>query len=1141
MNYSRPKILKIAASCVGLFLGLLPAQDAVSPEVFKSPPKEAKVHTWWHWISGNINKEGITKDLESMHRQGITQATILNVGGFVSAKLDIPNVKFASPEWYEMFRFSLEEAERLGMTIGLHNCDGWSTSGGPWVTPEQSMKEFTWTKTEVQGGGAVKVQLPEPPKREGYYEEVVVLAYPSTAKPELSEKAVPQVRVGKNEVGTALHDGNPFTSAEFSNRKPITVSFEKAREVEQISLLSHLIFIWGPVNREPIDFMVSSSMNGKDFEKLTEIKITGANIPHRIDIPKTKARHFRIEASKSRYPFTIAELEFLKRGEPSYYSNRIEGLLQKTVAIKVSNEKLYEPSQVDDDPVVQANQVLDISSAMDAKTGELEWDAPEGDWTVLRFGFTSTGMKNKPATPEGEGLEIDKMDAEAAKAHFEGFTQKLIDVAGPMTGETFIFTLIDSWECKFQNWTQKFPEHFSDRRGYDLKNWIPVLAGEVIDDFESSEAFLHDFRETIADLIGENYYKAWADLCSEQDLAMHAEAIYGGGAYPPLDILKANSYADLPMLEFWARPDKETLISNYKPRATPDETFPSLSALAYDMPVVGSEAYTNRCYYSEAPGDLKPYGDAAFCAGVNQMIMHSYVHQPIEEQPGVTLGIFGGPYNRNNPWWKDTSSWMTYQARVQYLLQEGEPVVDCLTFVGDQLPQSRRDILPRGIPKGFRSGICNFELLKERITVVDGKLSLGGLQRFEFLVLPERTSMEYATLARLEELLDEGATVVGPKPTRLLGLKDFGEKQEAFVKLTDRIWGTQGGQVDRKVGKGRLLAGHSLAEVFELLKLQPNFEASSASERELMFRHKKTDAEEIYFVFNQTKETIHTDLIFRVSGMKPEIWQAETGEVISPAVYLTQEGRTRLPVSFKPGESFFFIFRKGEKEDHITQIKRGAEVVFPSEARREEAIPQVAFADGALVYSSKVSGEYSFQSSGGEERTKSFRKARVVDLGAQGAQLSFKPIYKEEVPPIQLDQLISLTELEDPRHQYFAGAVTYQITFEVSQEILDDPAEVLIDFGKLDATAQVSLNGQTLGELWVNNTELPVREWLKKSNTLTVEVATVCRNRALGDLRLYDKIQSIFTTAPLKEKNLLDASLPLKPSGLMGPVRLIQR
>ena len=98
---------------------------------FRNPPKSAYPKTWWHWMNGNITASGITADLEAIGRLGLAGFQIFNVG----SRTPKGPVAFFSPEWLQLTAHAAEEADRLGLEFAMHNCPGWSSSGGPWITP----------------------------------------------------------------------------------------------------------------------------------------------------------------------------------------------------------------------------------------------------------------------------------------------------------------------------------------------------------------------------------------------------------------------------------------------------------------------------------------------------------------------------------------------------------------------------------------------------------------------------------------------------------------------------------------------------------------------------------------------------------------------------------------------------------------------------------------------------------------------------------------------------------------------------------------------------------------------------------------------------------------------------------------------
>ncbi|MBN2162882.1 MAG: hypothetical protein JXR25_13485 [Pontiellaceae bacterium] len=150
-------------------------------EQFVNPPDSARPHTWWHWMNGNVTKEGITADIEAMAEVGVGGAQIFNVADMSSCNVPEGPCNYMSDEWLEMVRHAVVEADRAGIEICMHNCAGWSSSGGPWITPEFAMKKVTYSEQTVTGGHAVSLVLTQPHAERGYYQDIAVVAFPTPA------------------------------------------------------------------------------------------------------------------------------------------------------------------------------------------------------------------------------------------------------------------------------------------------------------------------------------------------------------------------------------------------------------------------------------------------------------------------------------------------------------------------------------------------------------------------------------------------------------------------------------------------------------------------------------------------------------------------------------------------------------------------------------------------------------------------------------------------------------------------------------------------------------------------------------------------------------------------------------------------
>jgi hypothetical protein len=1109
-------------------------QVTLDSSEFKTPPASVKVHTWWHWISGNITREGITKDLESMKQQGISQATILNVGSWIPVELVEPPVKFNSEEWFGIFKWALQEANRLGINIGVHNCDGWSTSGGPWITPEKSMKQYVWTKTSVEGGKEINVQLEQPQTVQNFYRDVAVVAFPVEENLNTFQKANPKIALNKNDVASLLNDGNPISELKIKTGEEIIISFSSGFSSDKIVIFPRLVFDWGDMSKITAQFVLSSSDDGVNYNKIRDFELVGVNKSLSISFPETKSKYYKIECVKSSNNYVLSEVELLSGKEIPTYSPKINGFLEKIGSVKAQHERAFSLTPQNNVIGIPEKSVINLTSSI-SSDGLLNWNAPKGRWNVIRFGYTTTGKTNGPATPEGTGLEVDKMDSAALDFHFDSFAGKLVEAAGNYTGNTFKFLLIDSWECNFQNWTQNFPNEFNARRGYEITPWIPVLCGEVVENTKYSEAFLHDFNKTISDLIDEKYFKHFRELCHRNQLEMHAEIIYGNnGDYPALDILKSNNYPDLTMTEFWAQPNQNQ-FAEYQPADRPVAGFPTFAALACNKQIIGSEAYTGYAHYSESPADLKPFGDAAYCSGINQMILHSYVHQPAEKKPGVTLMQFAAHFNRNNPWWEFAQGWMDYQSRIQYVLQKGEPVVDVIFYVGDQLPQYFSKSVIYDLPYGIQAGACNLDML-QKARIVDGKISFGGKQSFPILTLPKSTTMELVTLKRIAELVNDGLIIWGPKPTEMLSLLDIKNNTTEFSKLAGELWGNSG---ENKYGKGKVISGKPIGEVLNELEVVPGFATSSNNPKELMFIHKRMDDTDVWFVFNQQNKPLNRELLFRVEGKAPEIWNPENGKAIQPAVYSIEKNQTRIPVSFKPNESKIFVFRNGTDANAINKVSLSGNQIFPKVKPGDNiVVPQAEFANGKYDFTTNLKGEYTFSTAGGKTFQAELTQTQEIELANLNIRMEFFPISDEKINPVEITTLKSLTEFDDPAIKYFAGKVKYTIQFAAPDGIETANNTVVLNLGNMDATAEMSFNGKFLSYIWKPDTEINISGLLKEENTLEITVANVSRNRFIGDLIQYGSVKSLYTTSPIT--TILNKEMPLKPSGIMGPLKLVK-
>lgn len=602
----------------------------------------------------------------------------------------------------------------------------------------------------------------------------------------------------------------------------------------------------------------------------------------------------------SRFYRDIAVLAFpTPRDEPEDRSKRLLSL-KETLELKTGKGTPSMP--------IPKGTVIDLTSRLRAD-GRLEWDVPEGQWTILRLGHTPTDQRNMPAPPGGEGLECDKLSPRGLQTVWDGLMKGIIDTAGPLAGNTFSGVLIDSWEVGLQHWSPVFAAEFTKRRGYDPTPWLPVLSGRQVESGELSNRFLWDMRRTVSDLIADNYFGELTRLCHARGLKSVSEA-YGG----PFDAVQAGGRVDVPMGEFWAgkhdNPAPSEMAGTCKLAAS--------SAHGYGKPIVAAEAFTARpsdSRWSNTPYGLKIRGDWAFCQGINRYVFHRYAHQPwLDVSPGMTMGPYGINFERTNTWWEQSRAWLSYIARCQFMLQQGRFVADVAYLPSDLAPPHRQlRKIPFDVP-GHDFDILSPELLLQ-MRMVDGKLTLPSGMSYQALVIGGDGSLQAVLVEKIQELALAGAVISCPRPIASPSLRDYPAGDARIAAIAKALW------------DGKRIATTNAPILLKDAGILPDFEGS------VQFTHRQTPDADIYFLAHPARKPLECTALFRVSGRHAEIWHPDTGD-IEPATVVGSrtDGRTELALQFDPAGSLFVVFRN-QPSDSVAK--------FPP-ARRGPVDPQSA-------------------------------------------------------------------------------------------------------------------------------------------------------------------------------------------------------
>lgn len=540
--------------------------------------------------------------------------------------------------------------------------------------------------------------------------------------------------------------------------------------------------------------------------------------------------------------------------------------------------------------------VMDLTMQLKAD-GVLQWQAPAGNWVVLRIGCTLNDHCRVSTCSEGwDGYALDPFDAGAFKRYWDAVVEPLIDDAGPLAGKTLKYLHTDSWEVEVANWTPTLREEFRKRRGYDFVHWLPVMAGKIVNSREESNRFLHDFRRTMGDLAMDNHFKLFKEWSHRRGLLIHPES--GGPHAVPIDAQQALGFNDAPMSEFWAW--------SWRHRMGDANRFfvkqPASAAHTYGRKLVLAEGFTTiGPHWQETIWDnLKPSFDFACTEGLNLLVWHAFVCSPESEGIPGQQYFAGTHLNPLVTWWDKAKPFFDYINRCQALLQQGLPVADVAYYYGNHVPNfsQLRSSDPAKVGPGFDYDVVTEEVILQRMKVANGRIVLPDGMSYRLLVLPDRDIISLPVLRKLKELVRAGATIVGPKPSRSMSLQDFPKQDREVQKIAAELW-------SGKVGRGRVVANQTAREVLLADGVKPDCTPVSPV---LNYIHRRDGDVEIYFVASRTNIASSVDCGFRVEGKVAELWNPVTGERRITASK-SANGQTMVSLNFDPYGAWFVVFR----------------------------------------------------------------------------------------------------------------------------------------------------------------------------------------------------------------------------------------
>jgi hypothetical protein len=1081
-NWSKVNIAKC------LFLCLLPTifqalsgrpqkQSAGSslPYIFQNPPQEAKPWIFWYWMYGAMSKDGLTKDLEAMKKAGLGGAYLMPIKSPQQFSEFKNGIEQLSPAWWKMVNHSLEEADRLGLKIGMHICDGFALAGGPWIRPEESMQKVVFSDTIVEGSNIKDLKIRQPETNENYYQDIALLAYPVDEFSQMRRK--PKISVS-SEVDTT---GGFFRVSSADILNPTSDGAWIQYDYGQSYTCRSIEIVKVNNNYQAQRMKVMASDDGIHFRVVKQMvparqgwQNYDFNATHAIS--PTTARYFRFywnpagsepggeELNDAKWKPNLKIKEIILHADP--HINQWEGksglvwrIAEPTIEGEIANKDC-----------IQKKELVDLTQ--DFRNGSLSVVLAKGKWKIVRLGHTSTAHTNATGGA-GKGLECDKFSRKAVQKQLDNwFGAVFRNTDATLARRTLKYMHVDSWECGSQNWSANFLDEFRKRRGYDLKPYLLLYAGIPVESAEISEKVLRDIRTTIADLVVDVFYDVVAESAQKYDCRLSAECVA-----PTMvsDGLLHYQKVDLPMGEFWFN------------SPTHDKFNDMLDAVSgahiYGKNIIQAEGMTQlRGTWNEHPGMMKTLLDRNYALGINKVFFHVFVHNPYpDRKPGMTLDGIGFFFQRDQTWWKNgAKAIVDYASRCQTLLQYGKPVTDIAVFTGEEIP--RRAILPEkmvaSLPGIF--GKNRVENEKKRLDnigqplkTIDGVTFSANMTTPESWINPlngyayDSFNQDVFLKAQTKNgqmVLPSGASykvVVFPLPTAM-DPNATGLSTEVKAKIEEMRTG--GVIIPTLPYRDADFSNYDLAR-------------DVIVPENIAWTHRSGCDAEIYFISNQQQEYTSFDASLRANGEQVQLWHPTTGSIEVAANVRPEFGRTVVPLRLAPGESVFIVIVNNTSLE-LTQPKPKDEV--------------------------------------------------FVDLPVKHWTVYFPEIDRAVTRSTLFDWSLEA----DENIKFYSGSANYSASFDCAKT---SKTCYFLSFEKVENVASVKVNGIDCGTIWTQPYRIDITKALKPGiNELQIEVSNTWANAINAADKGKAPFEGIWTNAKYRMKGD-----KLLPSGLTGKVKLV--
>jgi hypothetical protein len=364
--------------------------------------------------------------------------------------------------------------------------------------------------------------------------------------------------------------------------------------------------------------------------------------------------------------------------------------------------------------------------------------------------------------------------------------------------------------------------------------------------------------------------------------------------------------------------------------------------------------------------------------------------------------------------------------------------------------------------------------------VNNGIITTPSGMNYRVLALDPMSSQQISlpVLSKIHEMVNAGAVVIGQKPMQTPSLSD---DPAEFTKIVNELWANEKGE--NKVGKGTVYAGQPIQEALNALNITPDFAYTKPQENtNLLYVHRKLGDIDFYWVNNRNERVEDLEASFRVDGREAEVWHPENGKV-EKVSYSIADGITKVPLKLQPNDAVFVVFRNKAKADSYSAPKATE--------------TQLAAIEGPWNVSLQPKRGAAIQAT--------------------------------------LETLTPWNENADKGIKYFSGTGTYTKTIQAPAEWSKEGSQIWLDLGTVKDLAEIVVNGKSLGIVWKTPFRVELTSALKQGeNTLEIKVTNLWVNRLIGDRQPDVKEKVTYTTtSPYR------ADSPLKPSGLIGPVRIL--